>query len=63
MIAEIKGMPGKLSGERLCATCGCGLHPDYARRNRWNHGFATLEFDGDKWWKIHNHRILEGRVV
>lgn len=43
--------------------CLCGLHPEYARVNKWNHGFALLTCDKDGWFEVKNHRIVEGRVV
>ncbi len=41
--------------------CLCDLHPEYARLNRWNRGFAVLETKGN--WRIHNFRIVNGEVV
>jgi len=41
--------------------CLCQLHPEYARINKWNRGFAGLEFDeGD--FQIDNKRIVKGEV-
>lgn len=41
--------------------CLCDLHPEYARVNRWNHGFAEIEMHaGD--FQVHNKRILNGKV-
>lgn len=42
--------------------CLCDLHPEYAPLNRWNHGFATMAFDG-KWFTLDTHRIIEGRIA
>ena len=42
--------------------CLCYLHPEYARFNRWNHGFAIVEVDG-KSFDVTNKRIIEGRVL
>ena len=39
--------------------CLCQLHPEYARINKWNLGFAGLEFDGDD-FQIENKRIVKG---
>lgn len=39
--------------------CLCQLHPEYARINKWNHGMAGLEFDGDD-FQIENKRIVNG---
>jgi predicted phosphodiesterase len=41
--------------------CACNLHPQYARLNKWNHGFAGLEIDG-KDFEIYNKRIVKGLV-
>lgn len=42
--------------------CLCYLHPEYARYNKWNHGFAFLDMiDGE--FAIRNKRILDGRVL
>lgn len=41
--------------------CLCDLHPEYARVNRWNHGFAEIEMhNGD--FNVENKRILRGKV-
>jgi predicted phosphodiesterase len=41
--------------------CLCQLHPEYARINKWNRGFACLEFDkGD--FDIVNKRLVKGEV-
>ena len=42
--------------------CLCDLHPEYAHLNKWNHGFAMLEFNGGDNWNISNHRIIKGHV-
>jgi len=42
--------------------CLCQLHPEYARvANKWNHGFAILEVDGDD-FEVENKRIIKGMV-
>jgi predicted phosphodiesterase len=38
--------------------CLCQLHPEYARLNKWNQGFAGLDFDGND-FQIENKRIVE----
>lgn len=43
--------------------CLCDLHPQYRPLNRWGHGFAHVALDGDGWFEVENHRIIEGRVV
>lgn len=37
----------------------CQLHPEYARINKWNQGFAGLEINGDD-FQIENKRIVKG---
>ena len=39
--------------------CLCQLHPEYARINKWNLGFAGLEFEGND-FNIVNKRIVKG---
>jgi predicted phosphodiesterase len=43
--------------------CLCGLHPDYARLNRWNHGFATVSVKPNGDYFVSNYRILDGKVL
>ena len=42
--------------------CLCGLTPEYARINKWNHGFAIVQEDG-KGWHMNNYRIYNGKVL
>jgi predicted phosphodiesterase len=42
--------------------CLCGLTPEYAPLNRWDHGFALLEFDG-RWFQVQTKRIVKGRIA
>ena len=42
--------------------CLCYLHPEYARFNKWNHGFSVVDIDG-KNFDVSNKRILDGRVL
>jgi hypothetical protein len=42
--------------------CLCQLTPRYARVNRWNHGFATLEAEKGGDWDIRNLKIIKGKV-
>jgi predicted phosphodiesterase len=44
------------------AGCLCNLHPEYARINNWNHGFALVELEKDSGFHIHNHKIIKGRI-
>jgi len=47
-----------------CWSTGClsELHPDYARVNRWNHGFAFVETHRDQ-FTVSNKRIRNGSVL
>ena len=38
------------------------LHPEYAVVNKWNHGFAFVEKEGDD-FKVINKRIYNGRLI
>lgn len=42
--------------------CLCQMHPEYARFNKWNQGFAIVDLDG-KDFEVSNKRILNGRVL
>ena len=43
--------------------CLCDLAPEYARINKWNHGFATIEIDkNDQDFELQNYRIIDGKV-
>jgi predicted phosphodiesterase len=46
-----------------CWSTGClaDLHPEFAALNRWDHGFALMEFDG-KNFTVQTKRIIEGQV-
>jgi predicted phosphodiesterase len=53
----------------LDKTMSCWSHghlgqarPRYAPLNKWNHGFATMELDGND-WALENHKIISGKVV
>jgi predicted phosphodiesterase len=41
--------------------CLCGLSPEYFPYNKWNHGFAYIETDGDD-YDIENLSIINGKV-
>jgi len=41
--------------------CLCDLTPDYAIVNNWNHGFLTIELDGNR-FQCDNKRIVDGEV-
>lgn len=42
--------------------CLCDLTPEYARINKWNHGFATVEVGPDLDYVVALHSIVNGRV-
>lgn len=42
--------------------CLCGLSPDYARINKWDHGFATVEVEKDGNYVCSLKRIIDGKV-
>lgn len=37
--------------------CLCDLTPEYARVNRWNHGFAHVDIAADGEFNVHNYRL------
>ena len=43
--------------------CLCELHPEYARINRWNHGFAAVECAADGMFRVQNLRMRHGEVL
>ncbi len=42
--------------------CLCGLQPDYAIINKWNHGFATVETEKGGDFEVKNLKIINGKV-
>ena len=42
--------------------CLCELHPAYLPINKWNHGFAIIDIDGQE-FEVRNKRILKGKVL
>ena len=42
--------------------CLCDLTPEYARINRWNHGFAVVDVRNDGQFDVSNLRIADGVV-
>jgi predicted phosphodiesterase len=42
--------------------CLCELFPGYLPINRWNHGFAICDLDGDR-FHVRNYRIHKGEVL
>lgn len=41
--------------------CLSELHPAYMPINKWNHGFAIVEVDGDR-FEVRNKRVYKGQV-
>jgi 3',5'-cyclic AMP phosphodiesterase CpdA len=57
--------PDMFGNEVFCWSTGClcDLRPEYARLNKWNHGFASVEVHADGSFDVSNHRITaDGRV-
>ncbi len=52
---------GHVIGARATG-CLCDLTPEYARINRWNHGFAAINVDKDGTYDVHLKRIIHGKV-
>jgi len=42
--------------------CLSELTPEYMPINKWNHGFAYIETDGED-YKVHNKRIYKGEIL
>lgn len=42
--------------------CLCGLHPEYARINKWNWGCAFIELDNEGRFDVDNVRIHKGVI-
>ena len=42
--------------------CLCELHPAYLPINKWNHGFAIVDVDGEA-FHVRNYRIHKGEVL
>jgi hypothetical protein len=41
--------------------CLCGLHPEYNPINKWNHGFAYIDTEGQE-FEMSNMKIYKGKV-
>ena len=56
--------PDMFGRETTCWSTGClcDLRPEYARINKFNHGFASVQVYGDGQFDVHNFRIANGRV-
>jgi hypothetical protein len=42
--------------------CLCDMTPEYARINKWNHGFAFIDVCADSSFNVTNYRIDAGKV-
>lgn len=42
--------------------CLCELHPEYLPINKWAHGFAIVDIDGED-FHVRNKRIFKGKVL
>lgn len=56
--------PDMFGREVFCWSTGClcDMRPEYARLNKWNHGFATVEVAADGQFDVSNYRIAGGKV-
>jgi hypothetical protein len=57
--------PDMWGSEVFCWSTGClcDLRPEYARLNKWNHGFAAVTVHADGTFDVRNQRIsADGRV-
>jgi hypothetical protein len=56
--------PDMWGSEVFCWSTGClcDLRPEYARLNKWNHGFAMATVHADGSFDVQNLRISEGKV-
>lgn len=48
-----------------CWSMGCStqLHPEYARLNKWNNGFAHIEVYPDGHFQLNNKKVIKGQAV
>lgn len=48
-----------------CWSLGCAtqLHPEYARLNRWNNGFAHIYVYEDGHFHVNNMKVIKGQVM
>lgn len=56
--------PSPLTGKLVSCWsvgCLCDMRVEYRVLNKWNHGFAIIERDGDEFW-VHNKMIIDGKV-
>lgn len=43
--------------------CMCERHPLYSPLNKWNHGFADITFGDSTLFNVHNHRIVNYKLM
>ena len=43
--------------------CACQLHPEYARLNKWNNGFAHILVNKDKSYHVNNMKVIGYKIV
>ena len=43
--------------------CLSNLHPEFARLNKWNHGYAAVEIDKEGMFSVENYRIADGKIL
>jgi len=56
-----KDMNGKMIG-CFSTGCLCDLRPQYARYNKWNHGFAIVRQEEENYFHVNNVKIHNGKV-
>lgn len=56
--------PDMFGREIFCWSTGClcDLRPEYARINKFNHGFASVRVESDGQFNVENFRITDGKV-
>lgn len=56
--------PDMFGREIFCWSTGClcDLRPEYARINKFNHGFASVRVESDGQFNVENFRITNGKV-
>lgn len=42
--------------------CMCNMNPEYAVLNKWNQGFAEVEFDSSGYFEFRNYRVDNGKI-
>ena len=62
VISSTKDINGKVIGA-WSTGCLCDLNPRYMPLNNHNLGFARVEVEPDGSFEVHNHKIINGRMV